>query len=115
MELLFVAGILGVIPSMIAANKGRSGFLWWLYGAGLFIIALPHAILIKPERNFEDQRALRDGGKKCPDCAEIVRAEARRCRFCGSELAPASSTTYDRQQGPTMWQRLWWNPHARDR
>ena len=24
-----------------------------------------------------------DGFKKCPDCAEMVRAEARVCRFCG--------------------------------
>lgn len=29
--------------------------------------------------------------KKCPDCAEMVLAEARKCRFCGHEfVAPAT-------------------------
>src|SRR5579862_7333803 len=28
------------------------------------------------------------GYKRCPDCAEDVRAEARRCRFCGYSFEP---------------------------
>ncbi len=27
--------------------------------------------------------------KKCPDCAEMVLADARKCRFCGYEFGPA--------------------------
>ncbi len=27
--------------------------------------------------------AREDGWKRCPDCAELVRDQARRCRFCG--------------------------------
>ena len=30
--------------------------------------------------------------KKCPDCAEMVLAEARKCRFCGYEFGPAIPT-----------------------
>jgi len=30
------------------------------------------------------------GFKRCPDCAEDVREQARRCRFCGYSFEPAS-------------------------
>jgi len=42
---LIAAGI-GAIP----ASKGRSFFAWWCYGALLFIVALPHSLLIKQEQ-----------------------------------------------------------------
>jgi predicted amidophosphoribosyltransferase len=29
------------------------------------------------------QRLMGEGGKKCPDCAENVQADAKVCRFCG--------------------------------
>jgi len=28
--------------------------------------------------------------KECPDCAEIIKAKARRCKHCGYEFAPAA-------------------------
>src|SRR5258708_7290805 len=33
--------------------------------------------------------ALPAAQKKCPDCAEMVLAEAKKCRFCGHEFSPA--------------------------
>ncbi len=29
------------------------------------------------------------GARKCPSCAEPVRRDARKCRFCGADLAVA--------------------------
>jgi cytochrome c-type biogenesis protein len=47
--LLVIAGaILGLIPAAIARQKGRHFMDWWLFGAALFPIALPTALLIKP-------------------------------------------------------------------
>lgn len=44
---LAVAALLGLIPANIAKNKGRSFGLWWFYGWMLFIVALPHALLMQ--------------------------------------------------------------------
>jgi hypothetical protein len=47
MEMLIFATLLSLIPAIIARNKGRNFVVWWIYGLLLFIIALPHSILIK--------------------------------------------------------------------
>lgn len=46
--IVFVAGILGLIPALIARQKGRNFVDWWFFGAALIFIALPVALLIKP-------------------------------------------------------------------
>jgi hypothetical protein len=49
MEIFIFAVLLGLIPAAIASHKGRSFALWWFYGALLFIVALPMALLMKPK------------------------------------------------------------------
>jgi hypothetical protein len=85
MEFLIFAAILGVIVGMIARSKGRAFFPWWLYGTLIFIVAIVHVILIKPNEAHAEREALATG-KKCPRCAEIVKEQARVCRFCGHEF-----------------------------
>jgi cytochrome c-type biogenesis protein len=48
-----ILGLLGLIPAYIAYQKGRQFIDWWFFGAFLFPIALPYAIMIKsnPEDN----------------------------------------------------------------
>jgi cytochrome c-type biogenesis protein len=41
---------LALVPAYIASRKGRSFIDWWIFGVGLFLIALPAAILIKPKK-----------------------------------------------------------------
>jgi hypothetical protein len=79
--------MLGLIPGVIAMNKGRSFFGWWIYGALLFIIALPHALLMRSDVKAMERRELETGeNRKCPFCAEIVKAEAKICKHCGKDL-----------------------------
>ena len=64
---LVIAAFLGLIPANIAKNKGRSFGLWWFYGWMLFIVALPHALLMQdlggaaqnysPQVSFDDSNS----------------------------------------------------------
>jgi hypothetical protein len=51
MEILIFTVLLGLLPAYLAQKKGRSFGLWWLYGALLFIVALPHALIMDPLPN----------------------------------------------------------------
>jgi hypothetical protein len=44
---LVIAAVIGLIPACIARDKGRDFWTWWIFGAALFIVALPAAILLK--------------------------------------------------------------------
>ena len=61
MEFIILCVLIGLIPAAIAKSKGRNFFAWWAYGALIFIVALPHALLLKPDRQQLDQQALAVG------------------------------------------------------
>ena len=86
MEFLVIAVLIGLIPAFIAQSKGRSFVPWWIYGAAIFIVALPHALLLKPNQQLIEQEQLLQGMQKCPFCAEIIKGDAVVCRYCGRDI-----------------------------
>jgi hypothetical protein len=86
MGVIIAAILLGLIPAFIAKKKGRSFGLWWFYGAMLFIIALIHSLLMKPNPQGIEQIQRSEGLKKCAYCAEFVKVEASVCKHCGRDI-----------------------------
>jgi len=75
-SLLIWAVILGLIPALIAHRKGYSFGRWWLFGAALFLLALPLAIMQpKNPKLF----------RTCPDCKGAVPFDAPVCAACGRD------------------------------
>lgn len=95
MEYLLIAIVIGLVPAFIAKAKGHSFFVWWVYGALVFIIALPMALLLKTDQDAIKEREAVEGLKRCPYCAETIRAEAIVCRFCNRNLQQSPAQQED--------------------
>ncbi len=75
MELFFILLLLGLLPAFIAMNKGRNFLLWWFYGTVLFVLAIFHAISLKPTPEYLAEIGMR----YCPACDRIVKLNDPAC------------------------------------
>lgn len=89
---LFIFWLLcAVLAAMIAHSRGGSAIGGFILGLilGPFGIGIAFFLGSPQER---EARAIRKGQlRKCPHCAEVVRGDARICRYCHGDLTPAAA------------------------
>lgn len=87
LAILLVWVLFGLAGGMILSNKGRSGCGGFALGFLLGPIGLLIALVMSADHRELEKKSLNTGDvRKCPHCAELIKREARKCRFCGSEV-----------------------------
>jgi hypothetical protein len=90
MEVFIVWLLFAALVGAIASSRGRSGFGFFLLSVVLSpLIGLIFVLLAKARPSTPDGEIITtDTHVRCPDCRELVRADARKCKHCGTALVP---------------------------
>lgn len=95
MEIVFFWFMLAFVVGVAASRKGRSGFGWFLLAAvispliaGLLVLLASDRREPGPPKDELGNAITPETHVKCPDCRELVRRDARKCKHCGTALVP---------------------------
>lgn len=81
-----------IVAAVIASNKGRSGFGFFLLAFFLSpLVGIIAAFVASPDEAKIADRKIEDGEcKKCPHCAELIKIDANVCKHCGRDVPVAA-------------------------
>lgn len=90
MEVILLWLGLSVVVGIAASSRGRSGFGWFLLSIFFTPLLTLLAVLVMPgvRRDASGDAITSTSHVRCPDCRELVRADALKCKHCGTGLKP---------------------------
>jgi hypothetical protein len=96
MEIFLGWFFLAIVVGVLASGRGRSGFGWFLISlifspliGGLFVLASPKVGTAAAPRDETGRPITGDTHVRCPECRDLVRKDARKCKHCGTALIPS--------------------------
>lgn len=97
MSLLLPAAwiVLAGIVAILAARAGRSGTGWFFIAlllspllAGVLLLVLVNVAPPLPSAGAGAEEITSETHMRCPECRELIRTDARKCKHCGSAIVP---------------------------
>jgi len=95
MEIFLIWVVFAVIVAVAASGRGRSGFGWFLLSAVIspllsfiLLMVLPKVGAAGLQKDETGAAITPETHVRCPDCRELVRNDARKCKHCGTALVP---------------------------
>jgi len=86
--IIFFWLLFALAVGMIASNRGRSGFGWFILACLISPLLAVILVMLCADLSATAQRPNPATHVKCPDCAELILKEAKVCKHCGCRLVP---------------------------